>query len=149
MRDNYDFSEARDNPYTRRLEEPMSGRHRPIEQSALNLEQRRSFPSKVWASFLLLFMGALIWSASALSEASDLYRDLWFRVVVHTLLETIVLFVAAAVVFVWYRPEWYCRLYLKAEKKVGAIYYGVVLMLVVGFLFLLAANALHQWILRS
>ena len=97
----------------------------PLKRSHLGLDERRSVPSRIWTTFVLLLMAVLI-ELPKLALSQRVYIDnRWLSIIAKLVLETAELFVATAIIFVWYRPDWLRRVYLKAEQKFSWVFYGI------------------------
>ncbi|MDZ4783606.1 MAG: hypothetical protein SGJ19_25440 [Planctomycetia bacterium] len=90
----------------------------PDQRSQLDLDDDQGFFSRLGQFFSALFLGPLIGLLFWLGIEQNRRAAPLVATIAENLLKTLVLFWVLLLVFIWYRPSWLRRLYLRSERKV-------------------------------
>lgn len=71
---------------------------------------------------MLALMGAIMLLPYVLLDLPFYRSNPWLAFAVARLFELVEVFVASAIVFVWYRPAWLRRIYLHSERHMSWLY---------------------------
>jgi hypothetical protein len=105
----------------------------------LGLDEEQSFLHRLGLFLSALFLGPLL---GLLLFAGVYTLEGPWRVIAQYFCETLALFWALLLVFIWWRPSWFRRLYLSAERK------AILVVRIIGLACLLVVGAamLIEWL---
>jgi hypothetical protein len=114
----------------------------PAERSQLGLDDPQTILEKLGLFFSVLFLGPIL--GLLLMVGVVPFTGLG-RVLAWIVLETLGMFWLAVLVYIWWRPLWFRRIYLAVERKVIFI----VRVTIVGGLLLLFIDGIVPWTWRN
>lgn len=109
------------------------------EHSLLGLDQEHTFLQKLGLFLSMLVVGPLLGVILALGVSMQ--QGVWQSVGIHGL-QTLGVFWLALLVFVWWRPPWFRRVYLTIEYKVVLLARICVALLLAAFVGLVVMKQL-------
>jgi hypothetical protein len=114
----------------------------PAERSQLGLDDPQTILEKLGLFFSVLFLGPIL--GLLLMVGVVPFTGLG-RVLAWIVLETLGMFWLAVLVYIWWRPLWFRRIYLAVERKVIFI----IRVTIVGGLLLLFIDGIVPWTWRN
>jgi hypothetical protein len=103
------------------------------DRSRLGLDEEHGLLRKLGLFVAVLLIGPLIGLLCLAAMGNPMMSPVWRRIG-HYAIETLAVFWGCLLVFIWWRPPWFRKIYLSIERKVVLI---VTLLVAVGTLALI------------